>query len=175
MAHAGGRPPKFKTLIQMQMVIDAYFLECDAHWSEEQYWDYPWLDEEYLEEQPHGGSLKRTRKKDYDVDMVLLTRKRLTEQQPYTMAGLARRLGLSRQGLMEYKGKDQFSDAIIQARARVEECNERILLNGKNPSGAIFNLKVNFGYKENIDENPPPENPIIFINNVPITGDEPAQ
>lgn len=87
------------------------------------------------------------------------------------MAGLARRLGMSRQGLMEYKAKDQFSDAIKSAREKIGEYNERQLHRGRNVAGAIFNLKVNFGYHEEIEENPPPENPIIFINNVPIGDD----
>lgn len=67
---------------------------------------------------------------------------------PYTMAGLARRIGLSRQGLMEYKHKNaEFSDAIKAARQRVEEDVETRLLE-KNATGAIFNLKNNFGYKD---------------------------
>src|SRR5690606_32019794 len=59
---------------------------------------------------------------------------------PYTMAGLARRIGLSRQGLMEYKGKgDKYSDAIKAARDKVQEDVETRLME-KNATGAIFNL-----------------------------------
>lgn len=164
-----GRPEKYKTVLQLQTIIIEYFKECDPHWIDEEYWDYPYLehDDVEMEEQAHGGALKRVRKKNYSVDEVLMTRKHKTEQQPYTMSGLARRLGLSRQGLMEYKAKDDFSDTIKEARALVEEFNERLLLSGKYATGAIFNLKVNFGFKENEEENKPPENPIIFINNVP--------
>lgn len=86
------------------------------------------------------------------------------------MAGLAWRLGLSRQGLMEYKEKTEYSDAIKDARNLVAEYNERQLHKGKNVAGAIFNLKVNFQFKEEIDDNPPPENPIVFVNNVNIDG-----
>lgn len=152
MAHAGGRPPKYTTLLQLETVIQAYWKECDPH----------------LETYEH---LDIIRFKNGGTKQVKKERERWTDQQPYTMAGLARRLGLSRQGLMEYKAKDQFSDAIKEARSIVEEFNERYLLNGKNVAGAIFNLKVNFGYYENREENPPPENPIIFINNVPIATD----
>lgn len=172
MAGKVGKPLKYATVLELELIVQAYFYECDPHWVEEEYWDYPWLDEEILEEQAHGGALKRKRKKDYDSDMELMTRKHRTEQQPYTMAGLARRLGLSRQALMEYKGRDKYGDTIKEARSIVEEYNERMLHSGRNSTGAIFNLKVNFGYKENIEENPPPENPIIFINNVPIMPDE---
>jgi len=87
------------------------------------------------------------------------------------MAGLARRLGMERHGLMEYKNRDKFSSTIKEARAKVGEFNERLLLSGKYATGAIFNLKVNFGYKEHEEENKPPENPIIFINNVPAPPD----
>lgn len=89
------------------------------------------------------------------------------------MADLALRLGLSRQALMEYKNGDrgdEIGDAIKEARSKVGAYNERQLHKGKNVAGAIFNLKVNFAYKEEIDDNPPPENPIVFVNNVNIDG-----
>jgi DNA-binding XRE family transcriptional regulator len=145
----------------MQVMIDAYFKECDPHWIDDEYYKYP-KDED-------------TGKLDYSAEPALRTKKRKTEQQPYTMAGLAHRLGLSRQALMEYKKDrgDKFGDTIKAARAIVEEFNERLLLSGKYATGAIFNLKVNFGYKENDEENKPPENPIIFVNNVP-TDDTPV-
>ena len=74
---------------------------------------------------------------------------------------------------MEYKAKDEYSDAIKEARAKVGAYNERQLHKGKNVAGVIFNLKVNFGYRDIIKEYPPPENPIIFVNNVPVTPDIP--
>lgn len=162
---------KYKTVEELQAIVDAYFYECDPHWIDQEYWDYPFIEEkeESLEPQGHGGALKRTRKRDYDAGMVLMTRKVLTAQQPYTMAGLALRLGMSRQGLMEYKAKDRFSDAIKRARSKVGEYNEIMLHQGKNAAGAIFNLKVNFGYHEKVEENPPPENQIIFVNQVPTS------
>lgn len=66
---------------------------------------------------------------------------------PYTMAGLARRIGMSRETLAQYAKQDQFSDAIKAARARVQEDVE-VRLMEKNATGAIFNLKNNFGYKD---------------------------
>jgi len=67
---------------------------------------------------------------------------------PYTMSGLARRLGLSRQGLIEYSQKDEFSDAIKDAREKIHEDVETRLMDGKAQSGSIFNLKNNFGWKD---------------------------
>lgn len=63
---------------------------------------------------------------------------------PYTMSGLARRLGMSRQSLINYLNKDEFFDTIKAARSRIEEDVETRLMEGKNQSGAIFNLKNNF-------------------------------
>lgn len=165
-----GRPRKYKTKQELEKIVTDYFDECDPHWVKEQYWDYPVVEEQELEEQPHGGSLKRTRKRDYNAPMTQQDRWIRTEQEPYTMAGLARRLGLSRQAIMEYKRVQEFGDTLIEARERVAEYNEIMLHKGKNSAGAIFNLRVNFKYFVEIEENPPPENPIVFINNVPIDG-----
>ena len=72
-----------------------------------------------------------------------------TPECPPTMTGLAMSLGLSRQGLLEYTRKSLFSDTIKQARQFVEEVNERMLITKKtSPIGNIFNLKNNFGWKD---------------------------
>lgn len=72
----------------------------------------------------------------------------ITHPAPYTMSGLARALGLSRQALSEYSHKEQFGDAIKAARDRVQEDIETRLMETSNQSGAIFNLKNNFGWKD---------------------------
>lgn len=158
---AMGRPPKYKTVDELQRIVDKYFRECDPHWKKEVYWDYPYVG--------RGKTIRQDRSK----PMVKLSRMVMTEQEPYTMAGLAIRLGLSRQALMEYKNGDQgqeIGDAIKRARAKVGEFNEVQLHKGRNVAGAIFNLKVNWAYYEHHEDNLPPENPIVFDNNVPIDG-----
>lgn len=168
-----GRPRKYKTKLDLEVIINAYFAECESHWIEEDYYDYPLLEESEqvtMEAQPQGGALKRVRSRDTSSPMTKQSRWVRTEREPYTMAGLARRIGLSRQAIMEYKRSEEFGDTIIEARERVAEYNEIMLHKGKNSAGAIFNLRVNFKYFVEIDENPPPENPIVFINNVPIDG-----
>lgn len=65
---------------------------------------------------------------------------------PYTMVGLARSIGLSRQALLEYSERDEYGDTIKDARLRVEEFNENQLHEGRNAAGVIFNLKNNFGW-----------------------------
>jgi hypothetical protein len=71
------------------------------------------------------------------------------DPEPYTMSGLALAIGLSRQGLIDYRNRDTFLDAIKQARARVEADVER-RMNDKNTftPGLIFNAKNNFGWKD---------------------------
>jgi len=64
-----------------------------------------------------------------------------------TIAGLAYALDLSRQGLLEYQGKPEFSDTIKKAKQRVEIALEQRLY-AASPVGTIFNLKNNFGWKD---------------------------
>lgn len=71
----------------------------------------------------------------------------ITFPAPYTMSGLARRLGISRETLSNYKEKDEFVDTITQARNRVQEDIEIRLMETRNEKGAIFNLTNNFGWR----------------------------
>lgn len=67
---------------------------------------------------------------------------------PYTMSGLARRLGIDRDTLLNYSKKEEFFGTIKAARERVQEDVETRLMETSNQSGAIFNLKNNFGWKD---------------------------
>lgn len=71
---------------------------------------------------------------------------------PYTMSGLARALNLSRQALSEYSHREQFGDTIKAARDKVQEDIETRLMETSNQSGAIFNLKNNFGWRDKIEQ-----------------------
>lgn len=64
-----------------------------------------------------------------------------------TMAGLAMALGVDRKTLTNYSHKDEYFPAIKNARAKVEIALEQHLY-GKNVTGAIFNLKNNFGWSD---------------------------
>lgn len=77
------------------------------------------------------------------------------EKEPYTMSGLALALGFdSRQSLLNYcdysdDEDNDFLDTIKKAKMKCEVSVERGLLSGKyNSTGAIFNLKNNFGWKD---------------------------
>lgn len=76
------------------------------------------------------------------------------DPEPYTMSGLAYRLGIDRKTLINYGERDGFFHTIKKARARVEADIER-RMNGKDTftPGLIFNAKNNFGWQEtqNID------------------------
>ena len=64
---------------------------------------------------------------------------------PYTMSGLALRLGLDRRSLLNYAETDEFFPTLKAARERVQEDVETRLME-KQATGAIFNLKNNFGW-----------------------------
>lgn len=66
---------------------------------------------------------------------------------PYTMSGLARRLGMDRRTLLDYKKRDKFLPTIKAARERIHEDVETRLME-KQATGAIFNLKNNFDWKD---------------------------
>jgi len=68
--------------------------------------------------------------------------------EPYTMSGLALALGMDRKSLLNYSKDEKFFPAIKAARNRVESDVERRLMEGKATTGAIFNLKNNFDWKD---------------------------
>jgi hypothetical protein len=68
-----------------------------------------------------------------------------------TISGLAYELDLTRQGLLEYSNKDEFSDTIKKAKQKVEIALEQ-KLQGQAVTGTIFNLKNNFGWKDKTEK-----------------------
>lgn len=65
---------------------------------------------------------------------------------PYTITGLALHLDTTRDILIDYQNRDEYSNAIKKAKQRVELAYEERLIN-KGRSGDIFALK-NFGWKD---------------------------
>ena len=77
------------------------------------------------------------------------------KEEPYTMSGLALALDFdSRRSLLNYcdyedEEDKEFLPTIKRARAKCEANIERGLLSGKyNATGAIFNLKNNYDWKD---------------------------
>jgi DNA-packaging protein gp3 len=68
--------------------------------------------------------------------------------EPYSVTGLALFLGMDRARLLEYSKHDEFCYTIKMAKQRIEADLERRLLEDRNQTGAIFALKVNYGWKE---------------------------
>lgn len=126
-----GRPMKFQSLEDLQKQIDAYFAECDPHWVPE---EYP---AEIMDDKGKG-----TGKYEWRI------RTTKTEQQPYTITGLAVALETSREVLLDYQDMDEFSDAIKKAKQKIHAYAEKYLFQGKNQAGVIFNLKNNWNWKD---------------------------
>ena len=76
----------------------------------------------------------------------------ITHPAPYTMSGLARALGVDRDTILNYSKKEEYFGTIRDARNRVAEDVEIRLMETSNQSGAIFNLKNNFGWKDKTEQ-----------------------
>lgn len=74
------------------------------------------------------------------------------EGKPKTLSGLALALGISRQTLHTYGLRDEFGDIVASARNEVEcYLEENLLMGNIVPTGAIFSLKNNFGWRDKIE------------------------
>lgn len=84
-------------------------------------------------------------------------------QKPKTMSGLAKALDVDRKTIVNYSEKEEYFHTVKRARQEVETQNEEMLIAGKgNATGIIFNLKNNFGWK---DESKVENN---FVGNIPL-------
>ncbi|MDQ0869032.1 hypothetical protein QFZ70_001505 [Arthrobacter sp. V1I9] len=121
----GGRPLKFKTVDELQVAVDSYFDSCDPH-----------LESRLVE----SGINERG-------ETIFAQRKVMTEQKPYTVSGLARALGITRDTLLSYAERPEFIDTVEAAKERCHEWAENALFT-KSATGAAFSLKNNWGWKE---------------------------
>jgi hypothetical protein len=116
-----GRPPKIKSLKKLQEKINDYFDSC-------------WIDK-VIEVTDKEGNVTATNSR--------------YQNRPYTVTGLAYHLNLTREGLLGYQGKQEFTDTITRAKLKVHMFAEESLFTGKNAQGPTFSLKNNFGWKDN--------------------------
>lgn len=135
----GGRPLKFKSVPELQKKIDAYFAACDPHLETTQVLEYP------KKEDTIGK--RKVQVPDTTKEPVLVDRKRISTQIPYTITGLALALDTSRETLLDYENKDKFSDTIKRAKLKIHNFTELKLFE-TNATGPIFNLKNNYGWKD---------------------------
>ena len=69
-------------------------------------------------------------------------------KKPYTMSGLILSLDIDKETFYSYSNKELFSTTIKKARLKVEAQLEECLYRPGNNSGIIFNLKNNYGWKD---------------------------
>jgi hypothetical protein len=98
-------------------------------------------------ETKHPGG--RPRKFQSVAEMDAAIEAYFVQDPPYTVTGLAMALGMTRQGLCDYQERDEFTDTIEKAKARVEESTERRMLSGEGwGPGHIFSLKNNYRWRD---------------------------
>lgn len=85
---------------------------------------------------------------------------------PYTMSGLASHLGVDRDTILNYSKKTEYFGTVKAAREKVHADVETRLME-KNATGAIFNLKNNFGWKDKTEIDQNVTGDVKFINDVP--------
>jgi len=127
----GGRPLKFKSAKELQQKIDEYFESCfEEVWTQDE--DGKWLP--VLDR--NGNVIKR-------------------QIRPFTITGLALALETTRETLLDYEDRDEFSYTIKAAKQRIENFTEEQLFTNRNTTGVIFNLKNNYGWtdKSEVDTN----------------------
>ena len=69
-------------------------------------------------------------------------------KKPYTMSGLIRSLGIDKNTFYSYSNQELFSPTIKLCRLKIEEQLEECLYRPGNNSGIIFNLKNNYGWRD---------------------------
>ena len=120
MANPEGRPLLFKSVKELEAKIEEYFESC------------------YKEVTVTTG--KGINAKTETV------KKRVT---PFTVSGLAVYLECDRRTLLNYENNDEFFPTIKKAKQKIEADVEAGSLSGAyNPAASIFNLKNNFGWKD---------------------------
>jgi hypothetical protein len=134
-----GRPLKFASVAELQEKIDAYFRECDPHLIDVEVPVYP--------KKAVAVGKKMMLEEDYDQEPQIKIVRRMSKQIPYTITGLALALETTRETLLDYEGRDEFSYTIKAAKLKCQNFTE-LSLYGTAPTGPIFSLKNNYGWKD---------------------------
>ena len=128
---ARGAPRKYKSVKAMQDAIDAYFKACEGQ---------PLFDKD-------GNPV-------LDKNGLPV----IVHATPPTVTGLALALGFTgRKQLLDYQGREEFSDTVTRAKARCEAYAETRLYDRDGANGAKFSLGCNFGWNENSDAKAAPD------------------
>jgi hypothetical protein len=90
------------------------------------------------------------------------------KEKPYTMSGLAYALDMDRKSLLNYSKDEKFFPTIKRAKEKVEQQLEENALMGKaNSTFTIFNLKNNYGWKDNIEVEANTQGKVTIVNSLP--------
>ena len=100
-----------------------------------------------------GRPLKFKTVKELETKIVAYFAQCDKDHDPYTVSGLALALDTTRETLLDYQDRDDFSDTIKKAKLRCENFAERKLFRGSGSvAGVIFSLKNNYkGWKDTKD------------------------
>ena len=140
-ANPVGRPPRYKSVEELQKKIDDYFASCEGR----------------VATNADGQAITDK----YGRPVMI-------GQQPPTVTGLALALGfLTRQALIYYEGKKQFVDTIVRAKTRCEAYTEARLYDKDGCNGAKFSLTNNFrGWSDKPPEEEKEEG-VTIIDDIP--------
>ncbi len=67
---------------------------------------------------------------------------------PLSLTGLALHLGCTRLNITDYSKTDEYGSALSEAKLRCENSLEEKMISGSPPTGLIFILKNNYGWKD---------------------------
>lgn len=138
----GGKPRKYKTKEELQVMVDKYFADCYRH-------KHDRVKVKQTSFDPDTG--KKIEKEVFEWEPVYYPDGTPVMEyvKPVTITGLCILLGMSREQLIEYEGHDEYSDTIKRARQQVQDYVEYALMSGSAPpAAAIFNMKNNYGWKD---------------------------
>lgn len=131
--HPGGRPLLFTDLKKLEQKINRYFRSC-------------WHQKIDMWGNPIYSKDKKGKKTDKKV---------MVQFKPYTVAGLAVYLDCSEETLLNYEkeknSRKEFFGTIKRAKDIIYSYKQEFLYSGKNPTGAIFDLKNNYGWKDKVE------------------------
>lgn len=127
-----GRPLKYEDHEKLKADIRAYFDAC---------FEEKWFDELRRDE---AGNVMYDNLSKIPLKQPL---KKKVQIRPVTITGLAVALGTSRKTIIDYEGKEDFSNTIKEAKDFIENCLEDGMIKGDiNATVGIFNAKNNFDW-----------------------------
>jgi len=151
--HAGGRPLLFETVEELQTKIQAYFDDCLPHPEEVIIYKWKQKDVERRVRDEKTGKLvmKTFQEDDHSQRPDTESEWRISLPKIMTVSGLAVFLGTSRETLIDYAGRPEFSDTIKEAKDLIQSQWEERLV-GSNVTGVIFNLKNNWKWQDKTEQ-----------------------